>query len=260
MADQDQTNPPAVPANAVTAEATTSRARRARPTRFPCVICGKEKLARDVSRLDLVRPSLLDAVKNDYPDLPAEGYICSDDLDLYRSRYVSKLLGEERGELTKLEKEVVQSLADHETLAENIEAEFAGHRSFGERLSDQLAAFGGSWTFIGLFFAILAVWMGFNVWAATRDIFDPYPFILLNLVLSCLAAIQAPIIMMSQNRQEAKDRLRSENDYRVNLKAELEIRHLHEKIDHILTRQWERLAEIQQIQLELMQEPAIRKR
>jgi uncharacterized membrane protein len=94
----------------------------------------------------------------------------------------------------------------------------------------------------------------------TREHFDPYPFILLNLVLSCLAAIQAPIIMMSQKRQEAKDRLRSENDFRVNLKAELEIRNLHEKIDHILTRQWERLAEIQQIQLETMQDPTLRKR
>lgn len=260
MADQDQTNTPAVSADAATAEATISRARRVRPTRFSCVICGKEKPARDVTRLDVVRPSLLDAIKTDYPDLPAEGHICSDDLDLYRSRYVAHLLGEERGELTKLEQEVVQSLADHETLAENIEAEFSGHRTFGERLSDQLASFGGSWTFIGIFFAVLIVWMIFNVVAAVRDIFDPYPFILLNLVLSCLAAIQAPIIMMSQNRQEAKDRLRSENDFRVNLKAELEIRHLHEKIDHILTRQWERLAEIQQIQLELMQDPAIRKR
>ena len=102
--------------------------------------------------------------------------------------------------------------------------------------------------------------MAFNVVLIEQERFDPYPFILLNLVLSCLAAIQAPIIMMSQKRQEAKDRLRSENDYRVNLKAELEIRHLHEKIDHILTRQWERLAEIQQIQLEMMQDPALRKR
>ena len=89
--------------------------------------------------------------------------------------------------------------------------------------------------------------------------FDPYPFILLNLVLSCLAAIQAPIIIMSQKRQEARDRLRAENDYRVNLKAELEIRHLHEKIDHLLTKQWERLAEIQQIQLELLQELTARR-
>jgi uncharacterized membrane protein len=111
-----------------------------------------------------------------------------------------------------------------------------------------------------MFFVVLVGWMAFNVVMAGKDQFDPYPFILLNLVLSCLAAVQAPIIMMSQKRQEAKDRLRSENDYRVNLKAELEIRHLHEKVDHILTRQWERLAEIQQIQLEIMQDAATRKR
>jgi uncharacterized membrane protein len=107
---------------------------------------------------------------------------------------------------------------------------------------------------------VLAIWMAFNVWAVATRIFDPYPFILLNLALSCLAAIQAPIIMMSQKRQEAKDRLRSENDYRVNLKAELEIRHLHEKMDHLVSRQWERLAEIQQIQLEIMQDLAGRRR
>ena len=98
------------------------------------------------------------------------------------------------------------------------------------------------------------------VWISSRAVFDPYPFILLNLVLSCIAAIQAPIIMMSQKRQESKDRLRSENDYRVNLKAELEIRHLHEKLDHLINRQWERLAEIQQIQLEIMEDLASPKR
>jgi uncharacterized membrane protein len=239
--------------NGTPGEAPPVRSRRPRPTRFRCVICHKEKPARNVTQIDVVRPSLLERIKSDHPDLPSEGYICDHDLDYFRSRYVAELLGQERGELTKLEQDVVQSLADHEVLAENIEAEFTGQRTFGERVSDQLAAFGGSWTFIGLFFVILFAWMAFNVWASTAQIFDPYPFILLNLVLSCLAAIQAPIIMMSQNRQEAKDRLRSENDYRVNLKAELEIRHLHEKIDHILTRQWERLAEIQQIQLEIMQ-------
>jgi len=274
MPDQEITSGPVAPenaaANALTSAAPAAeaavaveapvRVRKPRPTRFRCEICGKEKPLREINRLDVVRPSLIDKIKADHPDLPAEGYICNEDLDHYRSRYVTELLGEERGELSKLEQEVVQSLADHETLAENIEAEFAGHRTFGERLSDRLAAFGGSWTFIVIFFVILVAWMAFNVFAIARDIFDPYPFILLNLVLSCLAAIQAPIIMMSQNRQEAKDRLRSENDFRVNLKAELEIRHLHEKVDHILTRQWERLAEIQQIQLEMMQDPNGRKR
>jgi uncharacterized membrane protein len=250
-----------MPGNGDTAVQTApARPKRVRPVRFPCIICGRERPAREITQLDVVRPSLFDRIKADNPELPAEGYICSDDLDRFRSRYVSELLGQERGELTKLEQEVVQSLADHETLAENIEAEFVGQRTFGERLSDHLASFGGSWTFIIFFFAVLLAWMAFNVVLVEQERFDPYPFILLNLVLSCLAAIQAPIIMMSQKRQESKDRLRSENDYRVNLKAELEIRHLHEKIDHILTRQWERLAEIQQIQLEMMQDPALRKR
>ena len=145
-------------------------------------------------------------------------------------------------------------MAREETVARNVEAAWDDKRSIGEKSADIVADFGGSWKFIGLFFAVLVLWMAFNIWAATRTVFDPYPFILLNLVLSCLAAIQAPIIMMSQKRQEAKDRLRSENDYRVNLKAELEIRHLHEKMDHLINRQWERLAEIQQIQLEIMQD------
>jgi uncharacterized membrane protein len=201
-----------------------------------------------------VRPKIIERIREEKPDLPAQGFICRGDLDRFRSSYVSQLLTRERGELTQLEQDVVKSLADHETLAENIEAEFAVQRTFGERLSDHLASFGGSWTFMMVFGVVLLLWMAFNVVVVGRFEFDPYPFILLNLVLSCLAAIQAPIIMMSQRRQEAKDRLRSENDYRVNLKAELEIRHLHEKMDHILTRQWERLAEIQQIQLEIMQD------
>jgi uncharacterized membrane protein len=121
-------------------------------------------------------------------------------------------------------------------------------------MSDVIASFGGSWSFIILFGLILAVWMAYNEIWPERDRFDEYPFILLNLVLSTLAAIQAPIIMMSQKRQESKDRLRSESDYRVNLKAELEIRHLHEKMDHLISRQWQRLAEIQQMQIETMHE------
>jgi uncharacterized membrane protein len=227
---------------------------RARSSRQACSVCGREVPTRDIVRLDVVRPAMIERIRQEKPDLPADGFICRADLDRFRSSYVSQLLTRERGELTRLEHEVVKSLADHETLAENIEAEYVGQRTLGERMSDRLASFGGSWTFISLFGVVLLVWMGFNIAVAGRSQFDPYPFILLNLVLSCLAAIQAPIIMMSQKRQEAKDRLRSENDYRVNLKAELEIRHLHEKMDHILTRQWERLAEIQQIQLEIMQE------
>ena len=225
------------------------------------MICGRDRPARDVTQLDVVRPSLFDRIKADYPDLPAEGYICGEDLDRFRSRYVSELLGQERGELTKLEQEVVQSLADHEELLQKTSKPSSSAIAPSANAFRIIwLSFGGSWTFITIFFAILLAWMAFDVVIMEQERFDPYPFILLNLVLSCLAAVQAPIIMISQKRQEAKDRLRSENDYRVNLKAELEIRHLHEKIDHILTRQWERLAEIQQIQLEMMQDPVIRKR
>ena len=128
------------------------------------------------------------------------------------------------------------------------------YEQIGIRKGDKIAVFGGSWKFILVFGSVLLIWIIVNTAVLLWKPFDPYPFILLNLILSCLAAIQAPVIMMSQNRQEAKDRLRSKHDYRVNLKAELEIRHLHEKIDHLMSHQWERLVEIQQIQIELMSE------
>src|SRR2546425_9205595 len=124
---------------------------------------------------------------------------------------------------------------------------------FGEWVADQVAEFGGSWEFIISFGVFLLLWIVLNA-ALLRQPFDPYPYILLNLILSGLAALQAPIIMMSQNRQEAKDRLRAEHDYRVNLKAELEIRHLIAKLDQLVSHQWQRLLEIQRLQLELLQE------
>jgi uncharacterized membrane protein len=138
----------------------------------------------------------------------------------------------------------------------SVSIEFEQQLTFGERLADKIAEFGGSWRFIIIFFVILSLWIAINSLTLILKPFDPYPFILLNLILSCLASIQAPIIMMNQNRQEDKDRLRAEHDYRINLKAELEIRHLHEKIDHLLMNQWQRLLEIQEIQMELMEELA----
>jgi uncharacterized membrane protein len=121
-------------------------------------------------------------------------------------------------------------------------------------LADKIASFGGSWSFLICFTVFITFWIGMNTMVIVTKPVDPYPFILLNLILSCIAAIQAPVIMMSQNRQEAKDRLRSQNDYQINLKAELEIQHLHEKLDHLLQHQWERLAQIQEIQLDLLSE------
>jgi uncharacterized membrane protein len=233
---------------------TDSHSAPAKPRRLHmrCAICGEQ--VRDPVPFGLIRPAIAQAMQAEHPDINADSTICRKHLISYRTRYVEQMLEHERGELSDLEKQVVESLAREETIARNIEDTYDDKRTFGERAADVVANFGGSWNFIGIFALVLIAWMAFNVWQAARAPFDPYPFILLNLLLSCLAAVQAPIIMMSQKRQETKDRLRSENDYRVNLKAELEIRHLHEKVDHIITRQWDRLAEIQQIQLEIMQD------
>ncbi len=203
---------------------------------------------------DLIRPSLLEFIKKKLPDLDSKAFICLDDLGEFRKDYIKEVLEDEIGELSALDQEVIESLEQHEILSSDISKQFEKKLTFGERLSDHIASFGGSWRFIILFGAVLFGWIILNAILLLNRGFDPYPFILLNLILSCLAAIQAPIIMMSQNRAEARDRLRAENDYKVNLKAELEIRHLHEKIDHLLRRQYNRLFEIQQIQIELLEE------
>lgn len=221
---------------------------------LPCAICGRRFERRQLVSGAVVRPSIADTIRLDHPDWSDESSICKPDLTRYRGRYVHSLLESERGELTNLDREVLESLREHETLAENVDLAFEREWTFGERLSDRIAAFGGSWAFMIWFGALITLWIGANSLVWFWYPLDPFPFILLNLILSCLAAVQAPIIMMSQNRQEAKDRLRSQHDYQVNLKAELEIRQLHEKLDHLLSHQWERLVEIQEIQLELLAE------
>ena len=203
---------------------------------------------------ELIRPSLLEFIKKKLPDVDSKGFICLADLGEFRKDYIKEVLEDEIGELSALDQEVIESLEQHEILSADIEKQFEKKLTFGERLSDRIAEFGGSWKFLISFGAVLIIWIAINGVILVTHAFDPYPFILLNLILSCLAAVQAPIIMMSQNRAEARDRLRAENDYKVNLKAELEIRHLHEKIDHLLRRQYNRLFEIQQIQIELLEE------
>ncbi len=225
-----------------------------------CQICGTDADTAAMIPLALVRPAVVNEVRKDHPDLTVDGFICKDDLNRYRIRYVESLLSSEQGEVTTLDRDVLESLKQHEFLTSNLNEEFVSKLTLGEFLADRIATFGGSWRFIILFGSVLVVWILINTIALAAKPFDPYPFILLNLILSCLAAIQAPVIMMSQNRQESKDRMRSEHDYRINLKAELEIRHLHEKVDHLLSRQWERLAEIQQIQIELLSEVAALKK
>lgn len=219
-----------------------------------CQLCGKSEDRDGLLPAAIVRPAIVAEIRKSHSNWDERGYVCYDDLNRMRSSYVESLLQAEKGELTVLEQDVLAALRRHETVTEHLESEFQQGLTLGERLSDRIASFGGSWTFILIFASLLVTWVAVNSLVLLWRPFDPFPFILLNLILSCLAAIQAPIIMMSQNRQEAKDRLRSEHDYRINLKAELEIRHLHEKMDHLLTHQWERLVEIQQVQLEILNE------
>jgi uncharacterized membrane protein len=198
-----------------------------------------------------LRPALVALLQADHPGLAPGALISNRTANRYRSRYIEQLLRRERGAFTALDAEIVQSIANQETLAGNIEDDFAGDRTLGDRAADMLASFGGSWAFLLTFAAFLAGWM---LWNQSRGpgAFDPFPFILLNLILSTLAAIQAPIIMMSQRRQESRDRLRARSDYQVNLKAELEIRMLHEKLDHLIAREWQRLEEARAVQLEIL--------
>jgi uncharacterized membrane protein len=219
-----------------------------------CAVCGRTFSTQDLVPGSAIRDVVVKEVVHDHPNWSPEDFICRPDLAKYRAKYVHFLLESEKGEITTLEQEVLHSIRDHELLTKNVDEEFERQWSFGERLADRIAVFGGSWAFLICFGVFLALWIGMNSIVLVRRPPDPYPFIFLNLILSCLAAIQAPIIMMSQNRQEAKDRIRSQHDYQVNLKAELEIRHLHDKIDHLLSHQWDRLAKIQEIQLDLLSE------
>lgn len=201
-----------------------------------------------------LRSHIMALIKNDYPDFGEDSLISITELNRYRKKYLESILTDEVGELSKIEQEVIDSINANEILSDNIEFDIQAKITFGQKIADKVAEFGGSWRFIIGFFSFLGIWIIINAAILLQDSFDPYPFILLNLILSCLAAIQAPIIMMSQNRKEDRDRKRSEHDYKINLKAELEIRLLHEKMDHLLIHQNKRFVEIQQIQMDLMED------
>ena len=219
-----------------------------------CQICKKEKFISELMPAVSIRQSMVDLITSSGSSWDPHGYICLDDLNKFRNNYIQKILQDENGNISSVEKEVLDSIADKDILSKNISDEMERNLSMGQRLADNIAKFGGSWSFISIFGVFLFVWMLINIYVITVHPFDPYPFILLNLILSCLAAIQAPIIMMSQNRQEDKDRQRALHDYQVNLKAELEIRLLNDKVDHLLLQHGQRMMEIQQIQIELMEE------
>ena len=149
-------------------------------------------------------------------------------------KHLETILQKDLGKLSDEELKILISMSISRILVDNSLEDSQQQSTFGERTADKIAEFGGSWTFIISFGIFIAVWIGANVWLLLNKGFDPYPFILLNLILSCLAALQAPVIMMSQNRQEQKDRERAKSDYQINLRAELEIRLLHEKLDYVI--------------------------
>lgn len=199
-----------------------------------------------------IRPVIFDFIKTTNPNFSDNDYISLAELNHYRRMYLAYLIELEKGELAIIDQDVINAIKNNSILSENIQDEIEKSLTFGQLIADKVASFGGSWTFIIAFFLFIIVWMFINIWVLMTKPFDPYPFILLNLILSCLAAIQAPIIMMSQNRQEEKDRKRAEHDYKINLKAELEIKLLSEKIDHLLVHQSKKLLDIQEVQTDYL--------
>ena len=217
-----------------------------------CQVCHQQLSMRQLYPVELFRPSVHETARINYPDWNEHGYVCFDDLRKIRALRIESALKNQRGHLTAVDQEVVDSMKSQEILTDDINKEFKINETFGQKASDHVAMFGGSWKFIGLFSFIIFLWVVFN--NESHQAFDPFPYILLNVFLSCMAAFQAPIIMMSQNRQAEKDRLRDTADYQVNLKAELEILQLHAKLDTFMQNEWQRLLELQKLQIEIAED------
>ena len=170
----------------------------------------------------------------------------------YHFEYIKEKIIQDQNETKKINQEMLEQLKNKQIISQNLNTTINQKATFGQKSADAIAKFGGSWPFIFLFVVILGSWILLNTLHFLGLSFDRYPFILLNLVLSCLAAIQAPIVMMSQNRQATRDRIAADHDYQTNLKAELEISLLHEKIDYLMSQQWQQMLELQQLQIELL--------
>jgi uncharacterized membrane protein len=198
-----------------------------------------------------IRKSILAEICKDHPGFSADCCLAISELNVYRQKYIASFLAKEIGDLSELEETVLGAMQSRQTLVDKIE-DATTELTIGQQLADRVASFGGSWRFIISFVVFMAFWITTNVIMLKSNAFDPYPFILLNLILSCIAALQAPVIMMSQNRQEEKDRSRAKKDYMINLKSELEIRMIHEKLDHLIMHQQQELIEIQRVQVEMM--------
>ncbi len=218
-----------------------------------CSLCDAPVEGRTLASPQKLENRILDLIRKDRPEWEAKRGICPNCLEQYRAKKFIGYLEAEYQKLSELEHAVVSKVTRRGRVSKLVHRDILTQMTFGERVADKVAQFGGSWGFIGLFGGILVVWMVVNAWVLARHPFDPYPFILLNLVLSTLAALQAPVIMMSQNRQAHKDRMHAQQDYEVNLMAEIEIRDLHDKLDSLRFKQWHELWHIQKRQIELLE-------
>jgi len=221
--------------------------------KLSCSLCAAPVDGRSLRSPQKLENRIIDLIKQDRPDWEANRGICPNCLEQYRAKKFVGYLEAEYQKLSDIEHAVVSKITRRGRVSRVVHQDFDAGMTFGERVADKVAQFGGSWPFIGLFGAILVIWMLINTWLLARHPFDPYPFILLNLVLSTLAAIQAPVIMMSQNRQAHKDRLQAQQDYEINLMAEIEIRDLHDKMDSLRFKQGHELWHIQKRQIELLE-------
>ena len=227
------------------------------PKQAACSLCGNAHAKKHLRHARGVRPAVAKFLAKKYPDRwKAGALVCSDCLNRERLDHLLKKLAEDRGELSEIESQVARQAVDHLAIAEQVEEEFRRSATRGQRIADAVARVGGSWAFVITFVVVLLAWIALNTVLLRQKAFDPYPYILLNLVLSCIAALQAPVIMMSQNRMSEYDRRKADQDFRVNLKAELEVASLHDKVDHLLHAQWEHLVEMQEVQIDLLNQIA----
>lgn len=199
-----------------------------------------------------LEPRLKQAIRHDFPQAKNQDFICSHHLLKYRLNTMNRMITQSQRLNRKANQKLTRIMNREEYEIEDVGQKLDNSLTFGEKIADGVAKFGGSWPFILCFISIMVVWIVINSLKITT--FDPFPFILLNLFLSMISAIQAPLIMMSQNRAAEYDRLEAKNDYNVTLKSEEEIRSLHSKLDRIIQNEHPNLLEIQKIETQMLGE------
>ncbi len=221
--------------------------------KLPCSLCQTHVDRRKLVSPQKMENQILELIKHERPEWDATRGVCRECVEQYRAKKFLGYLEAEYRKISDMEEALVTKVARRGRVSRLVDQEFEAQMTFGQRVADRVALFGGSWPFIFLFGAVLIGWMTVNSVVLATHPFDPYPYILLNLGLSALAALQAPVIMMSQNRQAQKDRMQAQQDYEINLMAEFEIRDLHDKLDALRYKQWHELWHMQQRQLELLE-------